>query len=211
MPKIVPIVEGPGEVDAVPALLYKVLQEMNRRDIQVAAVKNAHGCGNLTKTGGLERFVQYAWKEPDCGAILILVDTDKHCAKELAEGFAKRIQAIGVRHSVVTVCANREYEAWFLASLETIAGKDLGGRPGLPEGLQYPDDVEARVGVKGWLDSQFPKGRIYKETEDQILMTRLLDTVLVRNRSRSFCRLWHAVEEALKAMDSGKVIVTPLP
>ena len=54
MRKIVPIVEGPGEVDAVPKLLNKVLADLSRNGILVAPPKNAHGVGNLAGHGGLE-------------------------------------------------------------------------------------------------------------------------------------------------------------
>jgi hypothetical protein len=209
MPKIVPIVEGYGEVDAVPNLLRKLLQGNNRWDIQVATPKNAHGCTNLIKPGGLERFVQLAGLERDCAVVLILMDADERCPKELAFAFSKRIQAMGAKYSVVIVIAKCEYEAWFLASLETLAGQSLEGRPGLPVGLQYAEDVEKRVGVKGWLSRQFPEGRIYKETEDQAPMARLLDVALAKKRSRSFRRLTHAIEQALRAVDTGAVIVTP--
>lgn len=66
MPKIVPIVEGDGEVDAVPKLLWKLLAEKQRWDIQVTRARNAHGCENLKKHGGLESFIERAWREPDC-------------------------------------------------------------------------------------------------------------------------------------------------
>ncbi len=209
MPKIVPIVEGDGEVDAVPILLRKLLDEMGRWEVQVARPKNAHGCGNLTKPGGVEKFVQLAWAEADCAAVLILMDAEKNCAKELATSFSRRVQAMGAYRPVVTVIAKCEYEVWFLASLETIAGTDLQGRPGLPASLQCPNDIEAIVGVKQWLSRQFPAERAYKETLDQAPMTHLLDIVLARERSRSFRRLWHAIEQALVAIDKSQVVVTP--
>lgn len=202
MPKIVPIVEGPGEVDAVPSLLGKILAQMGRYDIQVALPRNALGRGNLTKPKLLEALIADCSNERGCGAILILMDADKDCPVKLAQNFSRRAQAMGPRHSVVTVIAKCEYEAWFLASLETM--------PGLPEGLIYPGDVEARVGVKGWLDQHFfPPGRAYKPTINQMPMTKRLDTALARERSRSFRRLWHGVEQALAAMDQGQIIVTP--
>ena len=95
MPKIVPIVEGPGDVEAVPALLWKLLAEQGRYDIQIETPQNAHGCGNLTTPGGIERFVQNAWTKRDCGAVLILVDADKKCPVEMAADFARRIFALG--------------------------------------------------------------------------------------------------------------------
>src|SRR5689334_222112 len=108
MPKIVPIVEGDGEVEAVPILIHKLLTAMERWDIQIAKPKNAHGCDNLKKPDGLERFVRLAWLEPDCGAVLILVDADKQCPMQLAERFAHRVQAIGAKHSCVIVIAKCE-------------------------------------------------------------------------------------------------------
>lgn len=209
MPKIFPIVEGPGEVEAVPVLLTKLLAEMQRPDIRVGDVSNAHGCYNLTKPGGVEKFVDNAYAKRDCGAVLILMDADKECPVQLASDFSRRIEAIGVRFPIAIVIAKCEYETWFLASLETIAGRDLERRPGLPAGLTYPGEFEERVGVKGWISRQMPDGRNYKETLDQLAMTRLIDTDKARERSRSFRRLCHALEETVAAIDSGKRIVTP--
>lgn len=204
MPKIVPIVEGPGEVSAVPTLLWKILIELGRYDVQIAQPKNAHGCGNLTKPGGLEKFVAYSWREPDCGAVLILMDADEECPKELAEAFVERIRIMGAKHPVIIIFANCEYEAWFLASLETVCAT-----LGLPVGLAYPGDAETKVGVKGWLSDQLPSGQAYKETIDQAAMTGVIDLALARERSRSFRRSCHAIEQALWAIDNRQVIVTP--
>ena len=209
MPKIVPIVEGDGEMTAAPILFRKLLDEMNRYDIQVASPKNAHGRGNLQKTDGLEKFVKYAWKEPDCGAIVILLDAEQECPKVIAKDFSQRIIALGVLYPVVIACAKRMYETWFLASMETIVGKDLNGRPGLANKNLTISDVESIKGPKGWLNDLFPPGRAYRETADQEAMTRLLDTSLAKERSRSFCRLCHALEQALEAIDKGSKIVTP--
>lgn len=211
MPKIVPIIEGDGEVTAVPKLLYRILQQLNRYDIHVSRPKNAHGRSNLTVAGGLEKFIRLAAKDPDCGAILVLLDAENDCPKDLARNLSERSNALGINVPIVIVCANHMYETWLVASIETIAGRDLEGRPGLPQGLQPPEDVEVSIGnAKRWLDALFQHGRAYKETEDQAAMTRLLDTELVRQRSRSFRRLWHALEQAIEAIDQGSRIVTPI-
>ena len=210
MPKIFPIVEGPGEVEAVPALLSKLLAEMQRFDIHIGDAANAHGCYNLTKPEGLEKFVDNAYAKRDCGAVIIFMDADEQCPVQIAKDFSQRIEAIGIRFPIAIVIAKCEYEAWFLASLETIAGQNLQGRPGLPAGLTYPGEVESVVGVKGWLSKQLPYGRSYKETLDQLAMTRLIDTDKARARSRSFRRLCHALEEVVGAIDCGERIVTPV-
>jgi len=210
MPKIVPSVEGPGEVKAVRILLGKILARLGKVHVGVATAKNAHGCANLKKPGGLERFIALASLDADCGAILVLMDADNGCPVTIAREFSHRIQAAGTKYPVVSVIAKCEYEAWFLASLESIAGHDLDGRPGLPDGLTYDEgDVESRLGAKGWLDRHFPNQRTYKETLDQDIMTRLLDIDLVTHRSRSFRRLLHAVDEAVMAIDASSVMVTP--
>ncbi len=129
MPKLVPIVEGVGETTAVPVLLYKVLASLNRYDIQVASPKNAHGRDNLTKAGGLERFLALAAMERDCGAVMVLLDVEEGCALSLVKEFVARIERHYVKRPVVIVAANRMYENWILASLETVRGNDLEGRP----------------------------------------------------------------------------------
>ena len=209
MPTIIPIVEGAGDVAAVPILLWKLLAELDRHDIQIGQPQNAHGGGNLTRPGGIERFVQNAWTKHDCGAVLILMDSDKQCPREIATDFSRRIQSIGLRFPVVTVIAKCEYEAWFLASIQTISGQVLGGRPGILGGLQSLEEVEDIIAAKGWLSRQFPKGRIYKETFDQAAMTSLLDPIQARDRSRSFRRLCHALEQAIEAIDPGQTIISP--
>src|SRR5438067_1801215 len=144
MPKIVPIVEGDGEVEAVPLLLGKLVAGMRRPEIGISRPPlSAGSCANLTRAGGLEGFIQIAALRSDCAAILVLMDADKGCPLKIAQDFVGRINSLGTKHPVVVVIANCEYEAWILASLESIAGRDLEGRPGLPAGIEYQEyDVE---------------------------------------------------------------------
>jgi hypothetical protein len=208
LPCIVPIVEGPGDVSAVPALIRKLLVESSIYHVAIAGAKNAHGRGNLDKAGGLERFIRYAWKDRACGATMVLVDADDDCPKNLALSYAQRIEALGIIFPVVIVCAKPMYETWLVASFETIAGRDLEGRRGASSEVP-PNDVESIGNCKTWITDRMPPGRIYKETTDQEAMTHLLDTSKVTSRSRSFRRLVHAVEEAVQAIDSGNRTVYP--
>ena len=203
MPKLVPIVEGDGELKAVPVLLYKLLHELQRYDIHVAEPKPAYGRDNLLKPGGLEKFIRYAWKERECGAVLILLDADDDCPLALVRQLAPRITALGLLYPVVIVCANRMFETWFLASFATLAGQ-MELRADEP-----PADAEAVKNPKDWLNQRFPHGRAYKERADQEALTRLLDAELTRTNSRSFRRLCHALTEALAAIDGSAKLVTP--
>ena len=126
MSTIVPIVEGPGDVSALPHLLVRILQQIHcRPDIMVAhgktRVVNAQNRSNLGKK--LEKFLGHAQNKPDCSAILVLVDADDDCPVTEAQSLSQRCQAIGVGVPVQVVYAHREFESWFLASLETIKGQ----------------------------------------------------------------------------------------
>lgn len=223
MPKLVPVVEGDGEVEAVPVLLRRLLEEEYQvYDWQVIRPKNAHGCGNLSQPNGIERFVEFALLEPECDGVLVLIDGDAvhslsaaerpadDCSPALAKLLARRVQAIRPRKPVVVVVARWEYEAWFLASVETIAGKEIKGLPGLTIGSRYEGDVESLPSPKGWIEARFPPGRKYSETRDQAPMTRMLDFDMAEARSRSFRRLKNALKQILDAYTEGQIVITPL-
>ena len=209
MPRIVPIVEGEGEKEAVPKLCYKILTEIGQYNVRVAVPLVVKGTGNLTKAGGLEKFLNVAAREPDCAAILILIDADDDCALTLAQSLCRRVTSCGVHVPVCVVAAKCEYEAWFLASLDSLRGQSIGGRFILPAELSYAGDVESRRGVKEWLDKVLPKGIVYAPTLDQSPMTSLMDTTEARTKSRSFRRMYHAIEQLSDAIKNSKVIVTP--
>ena len=209
MPKIVPIVEGKGEVTALPKLLYRLLKENQCTTIHVGRLQNAGGCGNLKKPGGLEKFLRNAMIQADCSAILILMDADGACPEILAQDFASRVRTAGTPFPTVIVIANSAYEAWFLASLETIAGQALPGGAALPADLKFTGDIEAKRSPGDWLKGHLPAGYTYNKGEDQSAFTQMIDIELAKANSRSFRRLCHAVEEIIAAIDSGTSAVTP--
>lgn len=208
---LVPIVEGDGEVEAVPVLMRRYLQLNERWDLTIARPKNAHGCGNLTKEGGLERFVELAFRERDCSGVLVLMDADgdEDCPKQLASDFVARIANCGARAPVAVVFARREYEAWFLASLETMVGKEISGLPGFPPNVTFAADVEELRSVKQWISRHFAGRRSYKETEAQAPMSNLIDFGLAAKNSRSFRRFTNGMGELLRAIDSRSTQITP--
>lgn len=208
MSAIVPVVEGDGEIEAVPLLLRRVLAERcSRHDLDVARPKSAHGRDTLLRD--FERYLRYAAGTSGCCAVLVLLDADNDCAKKRALGLAKKTRGLGLSIPVAIVCAKRQYETWFVASLDTIKGRTLKGRQGISSSAQFAGSAEDLKGAKGWLTSNMPRGRAYKETMDQVPLTEYIDLNLACANSRSFRRLCHAVEELVQAMDTGIVIVTP--
>lgn len=204
MRKIVSIVEGDGDAQAVPKIIAKILAHLGRHDLIPGDAKIAGGKSELTKVGGLEIYLNYAEAVANACATLVIIDADDDCPKTLAEELANRVRIKGVRNPVAIVVANREYEAWFIASLETIKGQR-----NIASDCTFAGDVETRRDAKGWLSNQMPKGKVYRETVDQIALTQKIDIDLAVANSRSFRRLVHAVKELIVAADGSAASVSP--
>ena len=200
MTTIVPVVEGDGDVAALPGLLGRILLEMyNRSDVLVAQGKTmvVNANGRSTLENRLEKFIQYAQYKPECDAILVLLDTDGDCPVSLAQGLLRRCERMGLTRPVEVVCAHWSYESWFLASLETIKGQR-----GISEAAALSLDAEDIQNPKQWLTKQMPDGQAYKETLHQASLSSFIDIELTYHNSRSFRRLCHALELLLDRTSS---------
>ena len=206
-PNIAAIVEGDGDVAAVPGLLRRILGErLFRYDIQAAKPKQAHGKPNLLKK--FEQFLQYAIID-NCDAILVILDADEECPVNEARTLAIRAAALSLAVPVAIVYTKSEYETWFIASLSEGTGATIRARLGIPDTVHAPDNLENIRGAKGWLNERMPDSRAYKETEDQGPLTHHIDLDLTHLRSRSFRRLCHAVDELVDSIDQRLTAVTP--
>lgn len=125
--------------------------------------------------------------------------------KDLSISLAQRALAHNAHIPTAIVTAKYRYENWFLGSIETLKGKC-----GLQENLQMIDFPEDIPDPKRWLTANMVSGRAYRETMDMVVMTQLLDTNLVLQRSRSFKRLIHALDELLDSISSGIPRITPV-
>ena len=134
----------------------------------------------------------YARITPECAAVLVLIDADEECPRELGAELARRARAIGVGIPIAVVCAKPEYENWFLASDQTFCG-----------------DVEEYRGAKEWLSRKMPRGLAYKETTNQLQFSTAIDIEAAFTASRSFRRLCNAIQELVECIDADKTIVTP--
>ena len=93
---------------------------------------------------------------------------------------------------IQVVLARREYEAWFVAAAESIAG-----HRGLRSDMTAPAHPESVRNAKGWLTSHMPPGRAYKETRDQPALTYIFDLDQARRRAPSFDKMWRTVVQLL--------------
>lgn len=194
MATIVAIVEGHGEVQAVPILIRRIA-EMEalgvfpdvRRPIRV-------GRGKFLKPSETNRHVELAARRggPD-GRILILFDADDDCPRDLAPEILRRATGVRDDRRIQVVLAQREYEAWFLAAADSLAGKR-----GLRDDITAPGDPESVRGAKGWLTGQMPRGRSYRATLDQPALTEGFDLERARRSAASFRKMWRAVTDLLR-------------
>jgi len=188
--KIIRIVEGQGEVAAVPILLRRIAQSLNVYDAQVGKPIRCPR-HKLVKPGELERAIELAVLKGGIeGRVLLLVDADDDCPAQLGPDLLKRAKAARVDISIGVVLAKREFEAWFLGSLESLRNED-GIPPG--EGLhREPEDIPgAKEHLRGLL------GIPYSEVIDQPAMAALFDMDRARENCPSFDKCWRMVQTLL--------------
>ena len=184
MPRLIPIVEGHGDVEAVPLLLRRVFHEhLDRTGIEVLRSIRVPKT-KLLQDGELEKAVELAARQTQNGdAVIILIDADDHCPAELAPKLLLRAVEARPDRDIRVVLANKEYEAWFIAAAESIAG-----RRGLLPDLVPHHDPESIQDAKGWLTNHSRPGTAYRETLDQPALTQVFDIESAR-KSPSFDKL----------------------
>jgi len=165
---IAPIVEGKGEVEAVPNLLQRVFKEAKGQGILQVNPALRVKAGSFLKPGDyFNRYVEFAArkaKSHPAGRVLIVLDCENHCPAQLGPALLARARQTRPHVPFLVALAYREYETWFLA-----AAKSLRGFAGLPEDLEAPPRSESIRGAKEWLRSHLPNG--YDEVEHQPLFT----------------------------------------
>jgi hypothetical protein len=183
---IQPIVEGYGDVEAVPILLRRLREMTQVFDIEVGKpIRQKRSA--LIQQDLLRRAVRLALLQAGVRAILILFDADDACPAHLAPVIQAWAQAEAGTIPAAVVIACREYEAWFLGSIESLRGF----RGILPGAIPHPDPEFPRD-AKGQLEERMQAGQSYSETTDQPAMTATFDMAAAYGRCRSFRRMIRA-------------------
>src|SRR5215211_5301967 len=167
------VVEGHGEVTAVPVLLRRIAAEIEPEIYLDLPAPYRVGRSQVLRPGYLENVVSLqadrVAMSGGSGGVLVLIDAEDSCPAELGPALQKRVMAARPDAKAAVVLANREYEAWFLA-----AAASLAGRRGFPEDMSPPTSPEAVRDAKGWLSKR--RGAApYKETADQAALTAVFD------------------------------------
>jgi len=199
VPSIIPIVEGPGEREAVPLLLRRLLQEvLERYDLSILQPIVTNGKGNMDRQ--LEKYLRYA-RIQKANGIIILRDADDDCPHTIASNMADQVREVHLGVPVVIVCPKPEFEAWFIGSLLGSYGDSIRDHLELISTIAVPSDVEMLRDAKGWISRRMPEGKMYKPTRHQVNLSARICVSQAAITCRSFRRLRDAVEELVDAMD----------
>lgn len=184
------VVEGHGEREAVPILIRRIAHQYGvhaavHHPIRVSRSK-------LVKRDELQRVVTLAAMNlGGPGGIFVLIDADDDCPARLGPTMMEWAQKARPDVVLAVVLAKIEYEAWFLAAAESIAG-----RRKLAASLAAPAEPENVRDAKGWLSARMVGARKYSETLDQPALTGVFDINAAR-RAGSFDKCYREVSRLL--------------
>lgn len=183
------ILEGPGDLAAVPCLIAKTGQQLGMQIFAHDPIV-CGGVHKLIRDGELERYAKLAASKPDTESILIILDLDDGCAAEFHAKFKARLDNISdeLGKSVRVCFCVREYECWFLEDLENL--KMVAPEYDWVEDYTCPEPAAIR-GAKGYLNRGMRKH--YKEITDQLALTRRLNFQHLFERSRSYRKFARAL------------------
>ena len=186
MTAVASIVEGDGEVVALPVLLRR-LAEWKTPDLHVDVLPpiRVYKDRFLNRDHEFSRHLQLAAaKCGEAGWILMLLDADDDCPAASGQRLVERAKKVVPHRRVAAVLANREYEAWFIASASA-----LNGFRGFScTAHDAKTDAEIPRNAKGWMGQRM-SGNTYRETTDQPAFSQRIDLDLAYQRSRSFRKL----------------------
>lgn len=193
MKRILPIVEGDGDFDAVPELIRRVANDQGHFDLTVC---RPHKRGDLPKVRSrFDDYFRVALLE-QC-PILWVMDYDcSDCDNQAADVTDLKARALAVAKNAQVEFAFmvQEFETLFLADHETTRR----AFPDIDESTRFPDKPEGVRGAKEWLSKARPKGSAYKPTQHQKRLTSQVDLARLRLRSASFVRFELAVVALLE-------------
>lgn len=178
------IVEGDGEVEALPVLLRRMGEWLSPgTGIALSPPIRVRRDRFLNRDAEFRRnLLLAAAKCGDNGWILILLDADNDCPSELGAQLLQRAREHVPHRRISVVLANREYEAWFLAAADSLHGK-RGFAFDNPQNF----NAEHHRNAKGWMGDRMTAG--YSPITDQPAFSALMDLPQARQNSRSFRKL----------------------
>ena len=165
---IAPIVEGKGEVEALPKLLHRLFRESRSEGfLAVNPAIRVKAGSFLNQEDYFGRHVELAARKAKAhprGTVLVLLDCEDDCPAKVGPALLQRAQKVRSDVPIMIALAYREYETWFLAAARSL--RSIGG---LPADLEPPLNPERIRGAKEWLGARMTSG--YDPIEHQPLFT----------------------------------------
>ena len=207
VPRIVSIVEGDGEVSAVPILIRRIGEDLGLYVEGYRAI--------LTKR---DRFPRLAHEREtrmqmarinvgESGAILVLLDADGEppCTHGITQcllgaELLESVHSLAAGLPVAVVLAQCEYESWFIA-----AAPSLVATGDLVPGTETPDNPDSIRGAKEWLGARMLNRPNYSPTADQARLTKQFDMQMACERSPSFARCYDEIARLIQAVSGASV------
>lgn len=201
MLKIGCIVEGQGDVAAVPVLIRRIAAVRYPEMVIDIPRPIRVNRNQIVLPDKLEQEVELAAQKINGkGAIFIILDSDKDCPAELGPELLHRAAQTRSDLPIAVVLAKQEFEAWFLAAAES-----LRGQRGLKDNIDTPNEPEAIRGAKEWLSQRMGNHRTYREIRDQPALAAQFDLDQAR-QADSFDKCYrdivYLLEELQKVHDS---------
>jgi hypothetical protein len=178
-----PLVEGHGEVAAVPVLLRR-LQDISTQYGFAVGHPLRRKRSELTTEESVHRSVRLALGTPDCVGIIIVFDSDDDPACTIGPAVRAWAQVAAGDVPCEVVAVTREYEAWFISAIESLKGV----RGVSHDALSHPEPESVRD-AKGALEERMIQGSFYSPTVDQAAFTAQVDLAEIHRRCRSFRRM----------------------
>ncbi len=186
MISVAAIVEGDGEVAALPVLLRR-LGEWRTPQVpsQVLPPIRVQKNRFLNRPEEFRRHLLLAAaKCGPSGWILILLDADDDCPVTKGREIMELARVEVPHRPVAVVLANREYEAWFIASAQSLSGhRSFMSRVG-----DQTIDSDMPRDAKGWMRERMSNAA-YRETTDQPAFSARMNLSAAFEKSMSFRKL----------------------
>lgn len=190
---IATIVEGQSEVESVPILLRKIIERRNNYEIQVCRPFRVKR-NRVVLEGEIEKAIRtLSIKREQVGAILVLLDADTDCPRELGPRLLQRCKS-ATPLPVAVVLANKEYECWLLG-----AKVSLRGKRNIIQTAQPPPEPESIRGAKARLSNNMA-GQSYLEIDDQPALTNAMDIDAAQSSCPSFDKMIREVDNLVDAL-----------
>lgn len=189
MRKLLPIVEGDGDVKAVPVLIRRILQAHGIYDVELHPAQKRNDYSKLSDTVFDNYFLTaLKWEAP----ILWVLDFDCRecvCVKNAAQRLYERASKLNVNAANLFKVAfvQKEFEALFVAEQNAVKAVFS------IDAFETPENVNELRDAKGCISKALPKGRAYKETVHQEKIAAQLDLETLREVSADFRHLEQSV------------------